>query len=325
MEPAQTTISQSDGFEEVPQGVTCPNCAYDLANLPGRVCPECGHRFRLEAVPQLVAVTTADSTNDGHVGDVPVGVRCPNKQCGYDLSGLSNRVCPECGNAFRLTSRLANGRQWKFRVERFGQALLGLVGLVLANGFGHQGQVIGPGVVTLVEIAILSMCVLPARVRRTPVIVKVVVGLGLLLSFLIPRPLGPWYFVYGFSVGIVNVQILVFGAIAARLILLRLRTSVARFAFVLLGAPIGAVGGLLAGQLWFEFASPGWWSRWDYSYDYVVAQGLASHMVPQQTFVAFTLAFVGLAVTTIVAIVWFDRSTARRRRAVRERQRAVAG
>jgi len=48
-------------------------------------------------------------------------------------------------------------------------------------------------------------------------------------------------------------------------------------------------------------------------------------MVPQQTFVAFTLAFVGLAVTTIVAIVWFDRSTARRRRAVRERQRAVAG
>ncbi|MHC4963695.1 MAG: hypothetical protein ACYTGE_02170 [Planctomycetota bacterium] len=104
---------------EIPAGVVCTCCSYDLRGLPpGWRCPECGTRTEY-SLPGAPPPRTEEP-------DLAAGVVCTC--CSYDLRGLPpGGVCPECGTP---TERSPGGDplsradpQWLTRIAQ-GQALL---------------------------------------------------------------------------------------------------------------------------------------------------------------------------------------------------------
>ena len=68
----------------------CPNCAFDLTDVDGMFCPNCGTKIEKEPEVQ-VQVVKKDTKNI-----------CPD--CGYDISDVDGMFCPNCGAALRKSA-----------------------------------------------------------------------------------------------------------------------------------------------------------------------------------------------------------------------------
>lgn len=120
----------------------CMRCGYNLTGLTSRVCPECGLPFRPrrtweanrrpkswfrtgsgeidsasgEEPPSAGPVRSSAPTVFDPGGPIPPEWNLHCQKCGYNLTGLTSRVCPECGTAFRPRETYEANRFGKARV-----------------------------------------------------------------------------------------------------------------------------------------------------------------------------------------------------------------
>lgn len=83
----------------------CPQCGADLGDLRVGRCPACGQAIDIAADLHCdrarkgrVRAATPQALDEG--GPIPREWHLHCTQCGYNLTGLTSRVCPECGQAF---------------------------------------------------------------------------------------------------------------------------------------------------------------------------------------------------------------------------------
>ena len=116
---------------------------------------------------------------------------CPN--CGYDLIGLSNTVCPECGDEIDLAAiacfiHVVRRELWRYalgpgvliglydilmvvmdQIEPNMNMLLGLPGLILLMPFGFIGMddsILGSGTAFVLTVVTIHTVLLARRIRR---------------------------------------------------------------------------------------------------------------------------------------------------------------
>jgi len=83
----------------------CPRCGADLGDLRVGRCPACGQAIDISAdlhcvrIPKgRVRAAVPQDLDEG--GPIPPEWDLHCTQCGYNLTGLTGRVCPECGQQF---------------------------------------------------------------------------------------------------------------------------------------------------------------------------------------------------------------------------------
>ena len=83
----------------------CPQCGADLGDLRVGHCPACGQAIDISAdlhcvrIPKgRVRAAVPQDLDEG--GPIPPEWDLHCTQCGYNLTGLTGRVCPECGQPF---------------------------------------------------------------------------------------------------------------------------------------------------------------------------------------------------------------------------------
>ena len=120
----------------------CTKCGYNLTGLTSRVCPECGLAFKPrrtweanrrpkswfrpntgeaasaagEAPPRPGPVRAPGPTVFDPGGAIPPEWNLSCTKCGYSLTGLTSRVCPECGLAFKPREMWEANRYGKVRI-----------------------------------------------------------------------------------------------------------------------------------------------------------------------------------------------------------------
>jgi predicted RNA-binding Zn-ribbon protein involved in translation (DUF1610 family) len=114
--------SSHDESSSLPlEQLTCEGCGRSLAGLRVANCPDCGRPVGpfYEDDEGRIFETTAPPRVPTHLdmgGAIPAewDLRCVH--CGYSLTGLTERVCPECGQRFQpratwLANRLPSRKE----------------------------------------------------------------------------------------------------------------------------------------------------------------------------------------------------------------------
>ncbi|HZW06511.1 MAG TPA: hypothetical protein VFF65_05260 [Phycisphaerales bacterium] len=116
------------GYEVNAPDKVCPACE-GLVPTAAVLCTRCGLNFKTglrerQATPDSAdpdrkaallkkARKTGDLETLARLGARPAGVSCG--ECGYDLTGLADRPCPECGHSRRITAGRQKRRETEIR------------------------------------------------------------------------------------------------------------------------------------------------------------------------------------------------------------------
>jgi hypothetical protein len=113
----------------------CEGCGLSLAGLRVATCPSCGRPIGptgpegapFKSTPLPARAPTQTDTG----GPISAEWELACTHCGYDLTGLTTRVCPECGRSFHPRKTWLANRDLPFQRREFRKVVLTLVVLTI--------------------------------------------------------------------------------------------------------------------------------------------------------------------------------------------------
>ncbi len=106
----------------------CEGCGRSLADLRVAACPSCGRPIGPigpeDGPVKLAPVTARAPTHTDTGGPIPAEWELACTHCGYDLTGLTTRVCPECGRSFHPRKTWLANRDLPFQRREFRKVVL---------------------------------------------------------------------------------------------------------------------------------------------------------------------------------------------------------